>query len=66
MDRTAEMYERIIRNAPYGAHAAECEFNIGRARENQRRNSRTRSMPTRRVLDSYPDELAWLRTLSTR
>lgn len=37
MDKTVEMYDRIIKNAPYGAYAAQCQFNIGLAREHQRK-----------------------------
>jgi len=37
MDRTIEMYERIIKNAPYGTYAPECQFDIGLCREQQRK-----------------------------
>src|SRR5271169_4261819 len=37
MDRTVDMYERIIKNAPYGTYAPQCQFNIGLAREQQRK-----------------------------
>ena len=53
MDRTIEMYERVIKNAPYGVHAPECQFDIGRARENQRRF--TDAVDSyQKVLDNYP------------
>jgi outer membrane protein assembly factor BamD len=53
MDRTVEMYERIIKNAPYGVHAPEAQFDIGRARENQRRF--TDAVDSyQKVLDNYP------------
>jgi outer membrane protein assembly factor BamD len=53
MDRTVEMYQRIIKNAPYGTYAPQCQFNIGRARENQRRfTDAVDAYQT--VLDNYP------------
>src|SRR5277367_5594159 len=53
MDRTVEMYERIIKNAPYGTYAAQCQFNIGLAREQQRRF--TDAVDSyQKVLDNYP------------
>jgi outer membrane protein assembly factor BamD len=53
MDRTVEMYERIIKNAPYGTWAPECQFDIGRARENQRRFTDAVDA-YQKVLDNYP------------
>jgi outer membrane protein assembly factor BamD len=53
MDRTVEMYERIIKNAPYGTYAPECQFDIGRARENQRRYTDAVDA-YQKVLDNYP------------
>ena len=53
MDRTVEMYERIIKNAPYGTYAPQCQFNIGRAREQQRKfTDAVDAYQT--VLDNYP------------
>jgi outer membrane protein assembly factor BamD len=53
MDRTVEMYERIIKNAPYGTYAPECQFKIGLARESQRRF--TDAVDSyQKVLDNYP------------
>src|SRR5271155_307179 len=37
MDRTVEMYDRIIKNAPYGTYAPESQFDIGLCREQQRK-----------------------------
>jgi outer membrane protein assembly factor BamD len=53
MDRTVEMYERIIKNAPYGAYAPQCQFNIGLARETQRRYTDAIDA-YQLVLDNYP------------
>jgi outer membrane protein assembly factor BamD len=53
MDRTVEMYERIIKNAPYGTYAPQCEFKIGLARENQRKFTDAVDA-YQKVLDNYP------------
>ncbi len=53
MDRTIEMYERIIKNAPYGDYAAQCQFNIGLAKENQRKYTDAVDA-YQLVLDNYP------------
>jgi len=53
MDRTVEMYERIIKNAPYGTYAPQCQFNIGLARESQRRYTDAIDA-YQLVLDNYP------------
>jgi len=53
MDRTIEMYQRIIKNAPYGTFAPQCQFNIGLARESQRRYSDAIDA-YQLVLDNYP------------
>jgi outer membrane protein assembly factor BamD len=53
MDRTVEMYTRIIKNAPYGTFAPQCQFNIGRAREQQRRYTDAIDA-YQTVLDNYP------------
>jgi outer membrane protein assembly factor BamD len=53
MERTIEMYQRIIKNAPYGTYAPQCQFNIGLARENQRKfTDAVDAYQT--VLDNYP------------
>jgi outer membrane protein assembly factor BamD len=53
MDRTVEMYERIIKNAPYGTWAPQCQFKIGLAREHQRRF--TDAVDSyQKVIDNYP------------
>src|SRR5271156_2299188 len=53
MERTVEMYERIIKNAPYGTYAPQCQFNIGLARENQRKYDDAVDA-YQKVLDNYP------------
>src|SRR5471030_2627167 len=53
MDRTVEMYERIIKNAPYGTYAPECQFKIGLAREQQRKFTDAVDA-YQKVLDNYP------------
>jgi outer membrane protein assembly factor BamD len=53
MDRTVEMYERIIKNAPYGTYAPQSEFKIGLARENQRKFTDAVDA-YQKVLDNYP------------
>ncbi len=53
MDRTVEMYERIIKNAPYGTYAPECQFKIGLARESQRKYTDAVDA-YQKVLDNYP------------
>ena len=53
MDRTIEMYQRIIKNAPYGDYAPQCEFNIGLAKEKQRKYTDAVDA-YQLVLDNYP------------
>ena len=36
MDRTSQMYDKIIKNGPYGEAGPQSQLNIGRAREKQR------------------------------
>ena len=36
MDRTSEMYEKLIKNGPYSSVASQSQLNIGTAREKQR------------------------------
>jgi outer membrane protein assembly factor BamD len=53
MQRTIEMYQRIIKNAPYGDYAPQCQFNIGIADEKQRKF--TDAVDAYQVvLDNYP------------
>jgi outer membrane protein assembly factor BamD len=53
MERTVEMYQRIIKNAPYGTYAPQCQFDIGLAREQQRKfTDAVDAYQT--VLDNYP------------
>jgi outer membrane protein assembly factor BamD len=53
MEKTVEMYERIIKNAPYGTYAPQCQFNIGLAREQQRKYTDAVDA-YQKVLDNYP------------
>jgi outer membrane protein assembly factor BamD len=53
MDRTVEMYQRIIKNAPYGTYSPQCQFNIGLAREQQRKFDDAVDA-YQIVLDNYP------------
>ena len=53
MDRTIEMYQRIIKNAPYGDYAPQCQFNIGLAKEKQRKYTDAVDA-YQTVLDNYP------------
>ena len=55
MDRTVEMYQQIIKNAPYGTYAAEAQFKIGLAREQQRKfTDAVDAYQKVCVLDNYP------------
>ena len=53
MQRTIEMYQRIIKNAPYGDYAPQCQFNIGIADEKQRKFTDAVDA-YQLVLDNYP------------
>jgi outer membrane protein assembly factor BamD len=53
MVRTIEMYNRIIKNAPYGDYAPQCQFNIGIADEKQRKFTDAVDA-YQLVLDNYP------------
>jgi outer membrane protein assembly factor BamD len=53
MTRTIEMYDRIIKNAPYGDYAPQCQFNIGIADEKQRKYTEAVDA-YQLVLDNYP------------
>ena len=53
MDRTIEIFEAIIKSAPYGANAAQAQFKIGLAHEKQRKFSDAVDAYTK-ILDKYP------------
>lgn len=53
MEKTVEMYQRVIKNAPYGTYAAQCQFKIGLAREKQRKYTDAVDA-YQTVLDNYP------------
>jgi len=53
MQRTIEMYGRIIKNAPYGDYAPQCQFNIGLANEKLRKYTDAIDA-YQLVLDNYP------------
>src|SRR5271155_1594501 len=53
MERTIEMYQRVIKNAPYGTYAPQCQFNIGLAHEQQRKYDDAVDA-YQKVLDNYP------------
>ena len=53
MDKTVEMYEQLIKNAPYGKYAPEAQFKIGLAREKQKKfTDAVKAYNT--ILDKYP------------
>jgi outer membrane protein assembly factor BamD len=75
MDKTVDMYNQIIKNAPYGTYAAQCEFKIGLAREQQRKYTDAVDA-YQKVLDDYPTSAvasnaqyqigyAWMRAASS-
>jgi len=53
MDRTVEMYQRIIKNAPFGTYAPQCQFKIGLANEQQRKYTDAVDA-YQLVIDNYP------------
>jgi len=53
MVRTVEMYEEVIKNAPYGTYAPQCQFNIGQAHEKQRKFTDAVDA-YQKVIDNYP------------
>ncbi len=53
MDKTIEMYEQIIKNAPYGRYAAESQFKIGQAHERKKEWAEA-VKAYQRILDRYP------------
>jgi outer membrane protein assembly factor BamD len=75
MDKTVDMYNQIIKNAPYGTYAAQAEFKIGLAREQQRKFTDAVDA-YQKVLDDYPTSAvasnaqyqigyAWMRAASS-
>jgi outer membrane protein assembly factor BamD len=75
MDKTVDMYVQIIKNAPYGTYAAQSEFKIGLAREQQRKYTDAVEA-YQKVLDDYPTSAvaadaqyqigyAWMRAASS-
>lgn len=53
MDKTVEIFESVINNAPYGPYAAAAHFKIGLARENQKDWSKAIASYVK-LLDRYP------------
>jgi outer membrane protein assembly factor BamD len=53
MDKTVDMYNEIIKNAPFGVYAAQSQFKIGLAREQQRKYTDAIDA-YQKVLDNYP------------
>ncbi len=55
MDRTVKIYETVIKNAPYGRYAAQAYFNMGQAREKQKKWSDAIAAYNM-ILDKYPND----------
>lgn len=53
MDKTVEIYQTVIKNAPYGKFAPAAQFNIGRAREKQK-NWQAAISAYVALIDKYP------------
>ncbi len=53
MDKTIEIYQTVIKSAPYGTHAPEAQFKIGLAREKQKKWNEAVDSYTK-ILDKYP------------
>jgi outer membrane protein assembly factor BamD len=53
MDKTVEIYQSIIKAAPYGSYAPEAQFKIGLAREKQKKYTDA-VVAYNRILDKYP------------
>lgn len=53
MDKTVEIYETLIKNAPYGKFAPEAQFKIGLAREKQKKFTDA-VKAYNLILDKYP------------
>jgi outer membrane protein assembly factor BamD len=74
MEKTVEMYKSVIRNAPYGKYAAQCQFNIGQAHEKSKKftdavasyNGLTERYPGHDLVDDaqYQVGYAWMRASS--
>jgi len=75
MDKTVDMYNQIIKNAPFGTYAAQAQFKIGLAREQQRKYTDAVDA-YQKVLDNYPTSTvaanaqyqigyAWMRAASS-
>jgi outer membrane protein assembly factor BamD len=54
MDKTVDMYNQIIKNAPYGTYAPQSQFKIGLAREQQRKWTDAIDA-YQKVIDNYPN-----------
>jgi len=53
MEKTVEIYESIIKNAPYGKYATQAQFKIGLAYEKQKKfNEAVKAYNT--IIDKYP------------
>jgi outer membrane protein assembly factor BamD len=57
MDKTAEMYEKVIKNGPYGELAPQAQMNIGSARE-QEKDYPLAVKAYERAADRYNDQKA--------
>lgn len=55
MDRAVKIYETVIKNAPYGRYAAHAYFNMGQAREKQRKWTDAIAAYNM-ILDKYPND----------
>jgi outer membrane protein assembly factor BamD len=55
MDRTVKIYQAVIKNAPYGKYAAKAYFNMGQAREKQKKWSDAIAAYNM-ILDKYPND----------
>ncbi len=53
MDKTVEMFEQLIKNAPYGKYSPEAQFKIGIAREKQKKFTDA-VKAYNLILDKYP------------
>jgi outer membrane protein assembly factor BamD len=53
MEKTVEIYETVIKNAPYGKFAPQAQFKIGLAHENEKKfNEAVKAYNT--IIDKYP------------
>lgn len=53
MDKTVEIFEAVIKNAPYGSYAPQAQFKIGLAREKQKKYDEA-IKAYNVILDKYP------------